>query len=521
MTAQPPKPKAYSYIRFSTPEQAKGDSMRRQTAAAERYAAKHGLLLDFDLSFRDLGKSAYRGGNLQRGGLGEFLRAVEDGLVEPGSYLLLESLDRFSRENIGEAYHNFYGLLRRDIVMVTLSDERVHSREAYAGPNEMIEIMATIMQFGRAYEESRIKGERVHAAWNAKRVRAAEGKHRLTKRGPSWLKADGENGWRILTKKAEIVQRLFEMTLEGYGKEAIAAKFNEEGIEPLGRGTRWHPTTIQKTLRNPAVVGTLVPHLTTFEAGRRIRVPETPIGGYYPPIIDLDVWDRVQGRLGARAARGVGATSPEIKSVFAGLGRCSRCGATVTRVMKGAGKKGGRPKLVCAAAKAKARCDYVTIDYEQVEQALFSSGEWLCASAPRGGGAFEDEKSLEDALAYELSLIDRVEYVLDEIEAGNASDALRSRLAALGEDRKRIAQNIAALEARIVERSSPLVDRRIERLSVALSAASGDAKPDRKLINGCLKEAVDAVTFDHEAGRMTFSWRHGETSDLIYRMQPV
>jgi hypothetical protein len=40
------KPKAYSYIRFSTPDQEKGDSLRRQEKDAEDYAKKHGLTLD-------------------------------------------------------------------------------------------------------------------------------------------------------------------------------------------------------------------------------------------------------------------------------------------------------------------------------------------------------------------------------------------------------------------------------------------------------------------------------------------
>ena len=40
------KPKAYSYIRFSTPEQEKGDSHRPQEKEAEDYAKKYGLTLD-------------------------------------------------------------------------------------------------------------------------------------------------------------------------------------------------------------------------------------------------------------------------------------------------------------------------------------------------------------------------------------------------------------------------------------------------------------------------------------------
>jgi hypothetical protein len=38
-----PRPKAYSYVRFSTPEQAKGDSLRRQTDRARAWAVANDL----------------------------------------------------------------------------------------------------------------------------------------------------------------------------------------------------------------------------------------------------------------------------------------------------------------------------------------------------------------------------------------------------------------------------------------------------------------------------------------------
>jgi hypothetical protein len=41
---------AFSYLRFSSPEQASGDSRRRQLAMAEKYAIDHHLKLDRQLS---------------------------------------------------------------------------------------------------------------------------------------------------------------------------------------------------------------------------------------------------------------------------------------------------------------------------------------------------------------------------------------------------------------------------------------------------------------------------------------
>jgi len=47
---------AYSYIRFSSLEQAKGDSYRRQLERTEKYCKEHNLVLN-DTRYADLGVS--------------------------------------------------------------------------------------------------------------------------------------------------------------------------------------------------------------------------------------------------------------------------------------------------------------------------------------------------------------------------------------------------------------------------------------------------------------------------------
>ena len=81
-TAEDQQPKAYSYVRFSTPEQAEGDSFRRQTEQARAYAQRHGLDLDQTLTYQDLGRSGFDGSNAQRGALRAFRFAVPEFLLE-------------------------------------------------------------------------------------------------------------------------------------------------------------------------------------------------------------------------------------------------------------------------------------------------------------------------------------------------------------------------------------------------------------------------------------------------------
>ncbi len=120
--------KAYSYLRFSTPEQSVGDSFRRQTALAQEYAIRHGLDLDAELTFRDLGISAYRGKNARKGALGAFLKAVDDEIVPEGSFLLVESLDRVTRQDPWEALPLFQLIIIAGITIVTLQDGKSYSR---------------------------------------------------------------------------------------------------------------------------------------------------------------------------------------------------------------------------------------------------------------------------------------------------------------------------------------------------------------------------------------------------------
>jgi DNA invertase Pin-like site-specific DNA recombinase len=113
------QPKAYSYLRFSTPEQLKGDSLRRQTTLSAEYATARGMVLDTELNLRDLGVSAFRGDNAETGALSLFLDAIRKGIVPRGSYLLLESLDRLSRRVARKAVRYLEEIVEAGVTVVT------------------------------------------------------------------------------------------------------------------------------------------------------------------------------------------------------------------------------------------------------------------------------------------------------------------------------------------------------------------------------------------------------------------
>ena len=185
-------PTAYSYIRFSTPEQMDGDSLRRQMESSIAYAKEQGLTLDTALNLRDLGVSAFRGANVEKGRLGAFIKAIESGLVANGSYLLVESLDRLSRAEVMDALEVFLAIVNRGVTIVTLLDKREYSRESLR--ESSTELIISIVIMSRAYDESVTKSKRRHLTWNQQKRVAATSGAKMTKKLPFWLSLPDPKG---------------------------------------------------------------------------------------------------------------------------------------------------------------------------------------------------------------------------------------------------------------------------------------------------------------------------------------
>jgi DNA invertase Pin-like site-specific DNA recombinase len=127
----PTEPVTISYDRFSSPEQSEGDSLRRQTLLRDDYLARHpDPPLDERFTYQDLGVSAFRGENALVGNLRLILDAIKEKKVAPGSRLIVESIDRISRQGIDEGYDIIKGILKAGVRIVTLSPEREFDRDA-------------------------------------------------------------------------------------------------------------------------------------------------------------------------------------------------------------------------------------------------------------------------------------------------------------------------------------------------------------------------------------------------------
>src|SRR5262249_1797329 len=146
------------------------------------YAAKHSLELVDDARLQDIGVSAFKGHNVTSGALGAFLKAVEDKAVPEGSYLLVESLDRVTRQEPLPALAIFLRIINAGITLVTLLDGKAYRKDQL----DYQALQYSIASMQRANEESQRKSDRQREVWKNKRDGAAS--KPLTKWCTAWLR---------------------------------------------------------------------------------------------------------------------------------------------------------------------------------------------------------------------------------------------------------------------------------------------------------------------------------------------
>ncbi len=312
------KPLLYSYIRFSTIEQAKGQSLNRQLSFAKDVAREKGLELDDSLTMRDLGLSAYRKTNITRGALGLFLAAVEQGRVPAGSILVIESLDCISRAEPIESQGIVAQIINANITVITAVDCKEYNKESIkANPMDLVYIILILI---RAHEESETKSMRVLSA--------------LTKQCEDWL--SGKRGFRIKCGKAPnwvgwdeaakvfvfnpreqaIMLRKVELFKKGFGGLKIAEMLNDE----FGAGTVHHTgANVYKEVKRRTLIGEL-----NVQVGSKDYV----LKNYYPPLItDAEFYSLIADSTN----RGATKHSQKFVGILSGIGvfKCGSCGKSV------------------------------------------------------------------------------------------------------------------------------------------------------------------------------------------------
>jgi DNA invertase Pin-like site-specific DNA recombinase len=470
-----------SYIRFSSLAQAAGDSLRRQIQAAKDWCARNGATLDPTRTFRDLGRGAFLGEhrkNPDRNALAAFLKLVEEGEIPRGSYLLIENLDRLTREDEVPACHLLTGILMAGIRVVQLAPYEMLLTEKSNG----WELMRAVMELSRGHGESVVKSDRLGKVWAQRKANArkpaGEGRELLTLRLPAWVRQNARGGLVLVGAKAKAIVRVFELAADGYGQGRLVGRLQKEKVPPVA-GERWVRSYLGRLLHDRRVLGELQPK------DRKGSPDGEVIVDYFPRVVSEELWDLARGSIDRRG-KFRGRVGKEV-NVFAGLVLDPQ-GASYNLATRVEGARRYRVLVTADAAQGRAPC--TSFPFQTFEAGLLACLAEIKPAdiLPPGNGAREKVQKLA---AEETRITRQLDKLALAMEGDEDLDTLRKAARSLEGQLKDVR---AALALAKREAACPLAEGWGRALSLleALKAAP-DPADARTRLRGLLRGLVDEV----------------------------
>ncbi|MBE6552641.1 MAG: DUF4368 domain-containing protein, partial [Ruminococcaceae bacterium] len=213
-----------------------------------------------------------------------------------------------------------------------------------------------------------------------------------------YKKDPDQKGHLIIDEEAAaVVREVFTLFSQGYGKTAIARMLNDRGIpnpteykrlhglryqQPKRKNsTLWKYFAISDMLINEFYIGNMVQgkygsvSYKTKQNKPRAKSEWYIVEGTHEPIIDRDLWDRVQALVKERAKPFDTGTI----GLFARKARCANCGYTMSS-SKSAPKAGGKHFLKCSNRHvAKEACEGAFISVDRLERLVITEINRLSA----------------------------------------------------------------------------------------------------------------------------------------------
>ena len=194
---------------------------------------------------------------------------------------------------------------------------------------------------------------------------------------------------------AQVVKRIYQLYLSGYGKTKIGAILSSEGVqiptlykrEVLGEKYHnsreiettktWSYQTIHTILNNETYLGHLIQNkvnTVSYKDKKKKILPRERwiiVKNTHDPIIEQEVFDTVQ-RLQKSRTRSVG--SMEANGVFSGIVYCADCKHAMSRKYARRGEK-GFTGYICKTYKTQGKrfCESHSVDIEDLEEAVLCS----------------------------------------------------------------------------------------------------------------------------------------------------
>jgi hypothetical protein len=370
----------------------------------------------------------------------------------------------------------FLNIINLRLAIDTTFDEQVYTKERCDA--DPFAAMGAILVLMRGHNESKTKSKRSKDARNTDRKNAREHKIPFNSRCPAWVTVEGVRGEKRefvkLDDRVQIVSRVFHAYDDGLGCISVAKLLNQNKILSLG-GKTWNAGTVQRLLRNEAVIGVYQPQVY-IRKGKRVPDGEGKIEGYYPEIISPALFDRVQRMLDANKNYGKdrrnygGGQKFSTANLVSGICWCA-CGHKLAYRDSGNSLRpdGTRRKqtvyLRCRESLSGACDNRVGFPYGRFEEMLLSTvqigmSRIIAAVIPKTDTSDLAKRiaDLEATIARKQEAIRLNSAELFDIPAGPLRDALKRRL---GDAATEIEHHESELEAarkttRMIVYDSPL-----------------------------------------------------------------
>jgi DNA invertase Pin-like site-specific DNA recombinase len=513
---------AYSYIRFSSPTQRKGESVKRQEKERDEWVNRSGVILDTTLNMRDEGVSAFTGEhrkNPDRNALAGFLELVRQSKIPKGSFLIVENLDRLSREHIQPALLLFLNLLQAGIKIVQL----LPSATVFDDKSEAMSIMLAVAELSRGHSESMMKSIRMKDVWQTKRKRATASGTVISRSCPAWIRVvqTGDNQrYELIPERAEVVRRIFRLAVGGSGVRAIVKTLHAEKI-PTFTGKPWNRSYVAVIIKNRSAYGQFTPRTGRGSSAKR-KPDGPPIDGYYPAVVTDAEWYAAQQAMENRIGK-AGRPGKRIVNVFNGMIFDARTGKPL-HVMHYARVNGQKAPSLAPYEAAEHGTAYVSFPLDIFEQAVFSKLREIdpLDILPADDGTTDNTLSLSGR---EASIKAQLTKIRSHIRSGEELDTLIQAARELESELKDVDEQLDKARR---ESSSPRTEAWGQCKTIIDTL---DSAPDRDVarmnLRKILQRTVESVHCLFQPGRgdrlaaAQFRFQGGEHRDYIIMYRPL
>lgn len=278
------KKRVAAYCRVSSGSVEQLGSLNAQTSYYKKYINDNldyilaGIYTDEGISGTDLKK---------REAFNRLMQDARDGQID---MIITKSLSRFGRNTL-DCLKSLRELKALN-VDVFFEKEQIHSLTSQG--EVLISLISAVAQ-----TESMALSENVK--WGIRRK--YERGHVQSIPSGKFLGYDkDQNGNLIINPaQAEIVKRIYQEFLDGYGTFQIARRLTDEKVPMAFGGKEWCASHIKKVLTNEKIKGDTrfqktynADYLTKRRAKNNGELPQYYIQGSHPGIIDRDTWECVQ-----------------------------------------------------------------------------------------------------------------------------------------------------------------------------------------------------------------------------------